>query len=106
MFGRVKDGMIGIGLKKFVNEKFGEYGEIQDADVDTGSRKVNLKVLLKGEQFPVTASIDRYDIEREGEDVYIKLLAFSASRAWLSTILNKFLIGKRFKLPSAVAGML
>lgn len=102
----VKDGAIGISLKAMINDKFGQYGEVKDCTVDTKNSKLVLQILLKGERERVTATIERYAIEREGVDSYIALKEFSSSREWLALLLNRFLKDKRYKLPGAVNKLL
>ena len=102
----LKDGALSIGLRKLVNEKFGEYGEVQDCDIDTGKNRLVLRALLRGESAPITAIIDRYEIERSGDDVYIVLHKLSASREWLTQLLRRIGEGKRYKIPPAVAALL
>lgn len=102
----MKDGVLGMSLKALVNDKFGQYGDITDCTVDTKSNKVVVHALLKGERDRVTITIDRYELEREGEASYIVLKRFSSSREWLTMLLNKFLSDKRYKLPAAVTKLL
>lgn len=102
----VKDGALAISLKAFVNDKFSQYGDITDCSIDTKNNKLVLHALLKGEREQVTATIERYEIEREGEDSYIVLKKFTSSREWLGLLLNRFLKDKRYKLPSAVNRLL
>ncbi len=101
-----KDTVIAMSLKALVNDKFGQYGDITDCSVDTKNNKVVVQALLKGERERVTINLDRYEIEREGEVSYIVLKRFSSSREWLTMMLNRFLMEKRYKLPAAVNKLL
>ncbi len=102
----MKDGVLAMSLKALVNDKFGQYGDITDCSVDTKNNKLVVHALLKGEREKVTATIERYEIEREGEVSYIVLKRFSSSREWVALLLNRFLADKRYKLPSAVTKLL
>ncbi|HET7797072.1 hypothetical protein [Nevskia sp.] len=102
----VKDGAIGMALKAYVNDKLSDYGEVIDCTVDTGVNRVTARAMLKGERDAVTVTVERYEIEAEGEVRFISLKQFSSSRAWLTLLLNKLLSGKRYKLPSTVSKML
>jgi hypothetical protein len=102
----MKDGALAIALKAYVNDRLGTYGEITECTVDTESGRLTAKAMLKGERESVTATIERYEIQREGEDSYIVLKTFSSSRAWLTLLLNKLLADKRYKLPGAVSKLL
>lgn len=102
----VKEGALAIALKHYVNDKLGDYGEVLDVDLDTGANKITARALLKGDRDPVTASVTRYEISRDGEDCYATLKSFSSSRAWLTLLLTKLFTDKRYKLPRRVANML
>lgn len=101
-----KDGALAIALKAYVNDKLGAYGEITDCTVDTETNRLTAKAMLKGERDPVSATIERYEIQREGEDCYIVLKRFSTSRSWLTLLLTKLFADKRYKLPGAVSKLL
>ncbi|MDR3414988.1 MAG: hypothetical protein P4L83_02280 [Nevskia sp.] len=102
----VKDGAMAMALKAYVNDRLSAYGEVTDCSVDTEASRLTVKAMLKGERDSVTATIERYEMEREGEDCYIVLKQFSSSRAWLTLLLTKLFAGKRYKLPGAVSALL
>jgi len=102
----VKDGAIALSLKALMNDKLRDYGEVVDCSINTGDSRLTVRAMLKGERDPVTATVERYEIESEGEERYIKLHTFSTSRAWLTLLLNKLLAGKRYKIPAAVSKLL
>jgi hypothetical protein len=102
----VKDGAIGLSIKSFVNDRFAEFGEVTSCSVDTKAGKVMLEAQLRGERERVSAVIERYEIEREGEEAHIVLRNFSSSREWLTVALNRWLKDKRFKLPAAASKLL
>jgi len=102
----MKDGVLAMSLKALVNDKFGQYGDITDCSIDTKINKVVVQALLKGEREKVTITLDRYEIERDGETSYIVLRRFAASREWVALLLNRFLVDKKYKLPAAVTKLL
>ena len=102
----MKDGALAVSLKAYVNDRLRDYGEIVECSIDTQLSRLTVKAMLKGERDPVTATVERYEIETEGEQRYIKLKQFSSSRTWLTLMLNKLLADKRYKIPTAVGKML
>lgn len=106
MANSMKDGAIAVGLRAYLNERFGDYGEILDCELDSASSRFTLHARLKGERDTVSATIERYELQREGEQVYIVLRSFSSSREWLTMLLQKLLGGKRYALPGAVGKLL
>ncbi len=110
MLGRMaksmKDGAIAVGLRAYVNDKFSEYGEVLECQVDTDKSRLTVVARLKGERDTVSATIERYELQREGDKVYIQLQRFTSSRAWLTLLLNKLFSGKRYPLPSSMGSLL
>lgn len=102
----VKDSALALSLKAFVNDKLNEYGEVIDVTIDSAVNRLTARAMLKGERDPVTVIVERYELETEGDNRYIKLKTFSSSRSWLTQLLNKLLADKRYKIPAAVAKLL
>lgn len=102
----MKDGALGLALKSYLNEKLSEYGEVLDVEVDTGKNRLQLKAKLLGEKESITAAVERYEIEKIGDDRYITLKSFSCSREWVAMLITKFFAGKQYKLPPAVSNFL
>jgi hypothetical protein len=106
MFRGMKDAAIAQLIRAWVNDKFAEFGEVTELSVDSSVQRLSMKAMLKGERDMVSASIERYEIEREAGESYIVLKQFSSSRAWLTQLLQKLFGGKRYKLPGAVSALL
>lgn len=102
----MKDGAIALFLKSLINEKLSQFGEVQECQVDTSKSRVQLRVMLKGEKEAIDLSIERYELERVGDERFIRLKTFTCSREWIGVALNQRLAGKQFKLPSTVASLL
>lgn len=102
----VKDGALALSAKTWLNDRFREYGEVLECEINTASGTLSIKALLAGEREPITARIDRYSLETEGADRYIVLHDFSCSRAWIGKLLGQIFSGKRYKIPSAVSKLL
>lgn len=110
MFGQLakgmKDGALAMALKSYLNDRFSEYGEIVECQVDTAANRLSVQVQLRGERERVSACIERYDLTRQGEKRFITLHRFSSSREWLTRLLTALFGGKRYELPAAVAALL
>ena len=106
MLGRMKAGAVAMAMKAFIGDRFGEYGEIEDLKVDLEAARMTLRAMLRGERQSVTVSVEHYELQEEGGEVYIVLRGFSSSREWLTLLLTKLFRDKRYKIPSAAAKML
>jgi hypothetical protein len=106
MLTELKDGALALALKAYLNDKFKEYGQVLDCEIDTATGRLRLHALLHGESSPVTASVEHYEIKRDSEGAYVVLHKLSSSRAWLTTLLNSLFADKRYAIPSAVGALL
>jgi len=102
----VKDGALAISIKAYLNDKLKEFGEVVDCSINTGKNRFTVEAMLKGEVDTVTATIERYELETEDGERFIKLVEFSSSRPWLTLLLNKLFSAKRYKIPAAVSKLL
>lgn len=102
----MKDGALAVALKAYVNDKFAEYGEVLECQVDTHKSRLTVLARMKGEKDTVSATLEQYELQQEGDKLYIVLQRFSTSRAWLTLLLNKLFSGKRYALPPTVGKLL
>lgn len=102
----MKDGALGLALKSFLNERLSAYGEVLECQVDTGNNRLQLRALLRGEKEPITAAVEKYELQRIGDDSYITLKTFSCSREWITLLLSQRFANKQYKLPGAVSNFL
>ncbi len=102
----MKDGALGVGLRAFFNDKFGEYGDVRECVVDTKAGRITAQVLMRGERDPITVTINRYEMVNESGKTYFTVRQLTTSRAWITLLLNKVLDGRRFEVPASVGMIL
>lgn len=102
----MKDGAVAIALKSYLNEKFGEYGQITACTLDSRAGRLILEAVLKGEREPIKATLEHFELVREAGKPFMVLHEFSSSRQWLGLLLTKLFAGKKYPLPSGFAALL
>lgn len=102
----VKDGALSMSAKSWLNDKFHDYGSVQECRIDTGANSAAVTALLTGERESITVTLKRYELQHEAGETYIVLHEFHSSRAWIGKLLSRLFSGKRHKLPSAVSKLL
>ena len=102
----VKDSALAMSAKAYLNDRFREYGEVLDCVIDTKECRLSITALLTGEREPLTATVERYELETEGKELYIVLHEFSSSRQWVGNLLTRLFSSKRYKIPAAVSKLL
>jgi len=113
LFSTVKD-----GLKKGVDrsasrlvltllqERVAPYGVLKDLALDSKAKQITVQIELNGESVPLDVMVERYELEAEGEERFLVIRFIRSSRPWITQLLNDFLVGRRFPLPSKYAGMI
>ena len=94
-----KDSSVSFVVEKLLQKRLEPYGRLLDFALDSRHQSASLKILLKGEVEPVSVAIDQYILTSEGTAIYLTVKLASASRPWISQLIDDFLIGRRFPLP-------
>jgi hypothetical protein len=102
----MKDSALALSLKKFLNERFQDYGEVLECDIDSKKNRLVIRAQMRGETAPITAAIERYSIEDGDEGKVFVAHSFSSSRDWITRLLTRLFAGKRYKLPATVSILL
>jgi hypothetical protein len=75
------------------------YGRMLNLSIDSRNRSLQLEMLPKGEERPVTILVERYEVVTENQTTFLVIHKASASREWLTVLINDFLIGRRLPVP-------
>lgn len=102
----MKDNALTLALKTLISERFSQYGELLDCEVDTREAQVRVRALLKGETLPIEVRIERYVLEKQGRERLITIQSVSCSREWIGLLLQRLFVNRPYKVPAAVASLL
>jgi hypothetical protein len=89
MFG-IKDKIASSGLKKVINGYLTGIGEVEKIDLDQKNKKIFVSVNLNGEDKPLTVSINKYELIRKGNSLFVRIVDVSASKEWLESAVKKY----------------
>jgi hypothetical protein len=98
----MKDGAIAVAIKAWANDRYGDYGEIRDVDVDTRAARIVARVQMRGEREIIVVTIDRYELVEDKGKVFLRIIKLTTTREWITRLLNRLLDGRRFELPASV----
>ncbi len=79
--------------------RFGRYGKVLKLEIDPKACRINLSVLLKGEDRPIEIQDAAYRLHKTAQGTEFELLSMQCSRAWIETAAADFLVGERFSVP-------
>jgi len=79
-----------------------KYGKITDLGIDRDIHKLNVYILLKGEDIPIKLNIHKYEIIKNGLTTSFIIKEANSDRDWVNAIINNFILGKEFLVPSKI----
>lgn len=88
-------------LKLLLNHFMTGFGEAEGVHVDAEARRITASLRLAGEPDLIEVSALRYRIETDG----LVIEVFGCERAWLQTVLNRYLAGRVIPVPAGVGMM-
>jgi hypothetical protein len=97
---RGKDLAISIAIKKVVNLKIKQFGEVLKSDFDSTTKTIDIEVWLKGEKDILKVFVDKYSIKEENNKHYLIVNNITSSREWLTSVLEKYVTNKKFQIPN------
>lgn len=106
MLSAAKDRMTSAAVRAFLEARIKSYGRIDALSIDSKRQRIELTVQLTGEVSPITVTIVRYTIEKQGGNAFIEVLESAASRPWLEAVMRDHLHGRKFEVPSWAAAAL
>ena len=85
-----------------LNQILSKYGKITDLGIDRDIHKLNVYILLKGEDIPIKLNIHKYEIIKNGLTTSFIIKEANSDRDWVNAIINNFILGKEFLVPSKI----
>lgn len=101
-----KDSSVAFVLEKLLQKRFERYGTMIEIKIESRQSTASVTLLLRGEREPVTINIERYELGENASGNYFTVRQATASREWLTLLLQDFLLNKEFPIPEKYAGYL
>jgi hypothetical protein len=99
LFNSLKDNLSSFSGEQFIRKAVDKYGELQDFNLNSSSKTMFLKILLKGETQPVEIKVTRYAVNEENGKTYVKIFDAETSREWMTLLAKEYLITQKFEIP-------
>jgi sporulation protein YlmC with PRC-barrel domain len=98
-----KDSFLVSAAKSFFNQQFSRYGQLQELELDTTSKKIRALLLPNGEDRTIEIKLADYQIERAKDGTFFVPGKVEVDRPWLQALFNDFGAGQRFPVPASIA---
>jgi hypothetical protein len=100
MFNLAKNFMTGKAAQTYINSMIARYGEVRDLKIDTQAKTVDLVCALHGESELVKVRVDKYEIQKKGNQHFARILKCTCSRPWLQALVEDFAQNRPVEVPS------
>jgi hypothetical protein len=106
-FSNAKDRIIETMVLPILNRAYlAPYGRAREIRVNTQDKSVELLVELNGDDAPVRVRVGGYEFTEEAGETFVTIHAVETSRTWMTTLAERYLVGRPLRLPREFAGVI
>ncbi len=105
-FTSLKEAALQAAIKAFINREIEQFGAVTQLAIDTGKKTIRVELELKGEASRILIDAGSYELSDRNGAIYLALKNVTASREWITGVLNKYVVGRAFRLPDAARMLL
>jgi hypothetical protein len=106
LFTSLKETALRATIKAFVNREMEGFGTVTDLAIDTSKKTMRIELELKGEASRIVINVGSYELSEKNGEIHIGFQNVSASREWITGVLNKYVVSRTFQLPDAARMLL
>jgi len=96
---RAKDSSLSLGIKKVINMKIKNFGNVSKLNLDTKNKKIYLDVNLKGEEKTLELTANSYFFKEEKDKYYLVISDVTSSRKWLTIVFKTYMDKQEIEVP-------
>jgi hypothetical protein len=98
-----KDSSVSFILEKALRPKLERYGRLIRLKIDSRAKTATIEILPKGETDSITVWVERYELTEKPAGTYLIVQRASASREWLTLLMEDLLLGRSWLVPPQYA---
>jgi hypothetical protein len=97
----LKQTALQAAVKAFINREIEEFGSVTELAIDISKKTMRVELDLKGEASRILINVGSYELGEKSGAVHLALRNVTASREWITAVLNKYVVSRTFRLPNA-----
>lgn len=102
---RMKNSSVSFVIERALQRSIEDYGRMLNFYIDSRQKTIQFEVFLKGETESLSVIVQEYEIISEGAQTFIIAKKAVASREWVNTLIQQFVVGQRLQLPDKYASL-
>jgi len=105
-FTSLKEKAMQAAIRAFMNREMEGFGAVTELAIDTSKKTMRVELDLKGEESRILINVGSYELSDKNGEIYLALKNVTASREWITGVLNKYVVSRTFRLPDAARMLL
>ena len=105
-FTSLKEKALQAAIRAFMNREIEAFGAVTELGIDTSKKTMRVELDLKGEASRILINVGSYELSEKNGQIYLALKDVTASREWITGVLNKYVVSRTFRLPDAARMLL
>ncbi len=105
-FTSLKEKALQAAIKAFINREMGAFGAVTDLAIDISKKTMRVELELKGEASRILINVGSYELSDNNGEIFLALKNVTASREWITGVLNKYVVSRALRLPDAARMLL
>ena len=105
-FTLLKERALQAAAKAFINREIKGFGVVTELAIDTSKKTMRVELDLIGEASRIMINVASYELSEKNGEIHIAVQNVTASREWITAVLNKYVVSRTFQLPNAARMLL
>jgi hypothetical protein len=105
-FTLLKERALQAAAKAFINREIEGFGVVTELAIDTSKKTMRVELDLIGEASRILINVASYELSEKNGAIHISFHNVTTSRAWITAVLNKYVVSRSFQLPNAAKVLL
>ncbi len=93
-----RDALLARAVQGWINQR-ADFGKVTELRLDSGAKRVDVVLELKGETDAVSVTVHDYRLTREGKQVRVEIGRVTASREWIAVLAQRYVANRPISLP-------
>ncbi len=102
----LKEAAAEAAITALVNREIETFGTVRSLSINTEQKTMRVELALKGEAARIWINVAAYELSEQNGQVHIAFQNATASREWITAVLNQYVVGRPFRLPNAARVLL
>ncbi|MBN2413415.1 hypothetical protein JXQ31_17185 [candidate division KSB1 bacterium] len=99
------DNTVATGLKQIINDKIKSFGLVENLQLNSGQKRLEMTLQLRGETEPLRVMVTNFELVKSGDSTVVLIKELQTSKEWVNTLWSERIKQFKFEIPPQYASM-